>query len=386
MPVKKLKNEILKLCLFLNFIASIYIPCLGHYVENISIIYFEISLATFFVISIIQGKYKITGFLKYVVFYYGILMISSIINNGELLLLLFEFGVSGLSFLIWNSLDKKQVLKYISIPTLVFEILTYLNLLIVIMYPDGLYHVSTVRNYYLFDHVNVAIRYLLPGSCLILLNSYIRKNKVTLRAIIYISTVILTLILTKPVTAIIGYALFLLLLVILPKKMNFIKIFSPLKSFIYAGTLSFLIIVVNIQEYFANFIINILHKDVTFTGRTDIWNEALFYLKNNFIFGLGRLQSEKRTMMLGASSAHNQFLNFMFEGGIVLLGYIFIAIYCFSKRLLSCKNRKIIILFSATMFSYAFMWISEPFSYSGTFAMFFLWMLMYRAKELFSEE
>ena len=169
-------------------------------------------------------------------------------------------------------------------------------------------------------------------------------------------------------------------------KMNFIKIFSPLKSFIYAGTLSFLIIVVNIQEYFANFIINILHKDVTFTGRTDIWNEALFYLKNNFIFGLGRLQSEKRTMMLGASSAHNQFLNFMFEGGIVLLGYIFIAIYCFSKRLLSCKNRKIIILFSATMFSYAFMWISEPFSYSGTFAMFFLWMLMYRAKELFSEE
>ncbi len=381
--IKDVKDKIIMFFLFFNFICTIYIPCLGHYIEKISIYYFIGSLFTFISVSLLNKKIVFSKFVKYICGYYLLLLIPTILNNGSLYSLVFENGISVMSFLLWGYFDKNKVLKYLRAPAFAFEVLTYINFFIVIFFPDGLYHVSTVRNYYLFDHVNVAIRYLLPGTCLILVADYIKNKKIGLRSYFYIFCVLITLLITKPITGLLGYLIFILSYIVMTKKL-FQKIITPFKAFCYSGIMSFLIIGANIQIYFRNFIENILHKDITFSGRIDIWNKALIYFKLHPIIGIGRVDSIKRTLMLGASSTHNQFLNFLFEGGVLLLLYIFALIFVVSKRILKCTDTKIKNIFISTMISYAFMWITEPFSYSGTFALFFIWMLMYFSSQLFN--
>ena len=376
---------IMKTLLIINFISCIRIPCLDYYFENMTIVYAVINLISFILILIIRPKIKIGGFFLYVFLYYFILVFSTLINNGNKMQLFAEALVSLTTISIWNSLDKKEIKKYFGVLAFVIEVLTFLNLFIIIKFPDGLYYINYSRNYYLFDHVNVSIRYLLPGCCFTLIRIYMQSNKIDIRTKIYIFSVVLTLLLTWPVTAIIGMVVFLLGW----KFMYFGKyaqsLLLPIKTITTTAIVSFLLVAVKIQNLFSNFIVNVLKRDITLTGRTIIWDTAIEYIKQQPLFGMGRLATEVRRDYLGVTSAHNQFLNFMFEGGIILMALIFIMVKEASKRVKECKNFNIVIVISATVLAYAVMWITEPFSYSGTSLMFLVWLFAYRSSQLFEE-
>lgn len=383
---ENLKTTIIKLLLFLNTISTIGVPCLGHYIDHISIYYFILNIFSFVLILMFRSKIKITGFFKFILLYYIILIASTIVNKGDIFLLLCETASTLTMILLWNSLYKNEVKQYISVLSLCIEIMAYLNLFLVIEFPDGIYNIGMSRKYYLFDHVNVAIRYLLPGCTFMLIRSYLNKNKVDIRSYAYILVVALTLIITWPATAVIGFLIFIIGIKFIYTNKNMNQLLSPVTATAVAGTISYMLIIVKIQNYFSNFITNVLHRDVTFTGRTNIWDKAIYYIQNKLFLGNGRLTSLEREEYLGVTSAHNQFLNFLFEGGIFLLVVIIVTIIAVSNKIKKCNNLKIVSVLLATTLSYVFMWISEPFSYSGTALMFMVWLFMYRSPELFNIE
>ena len=378
-----IKEKAIKILLFLNTISAIYIPCLGHYIDNITIYYFLINIISFIFIIMLRPKIRIKGFFKFVLLYFLILIISTILNNGAIYLLLFEAGTTLLTFLLWNSFNKKEFNDYIGVLTLVLEILTYINLASIIIFPNGLYNINSIRKYYIFDHVNVSIRYLLPGSCLLLINKY-KNNFSNKRCYIYIASVIITLLLTKPMTAVIGYTIFILSLIIFKKLKYITNFFKPIYSHIATGIISYLIIFFSFQKRFLNLIGN-LERDLTFTGRTIIWDRTINFISQKPLLGYGRMTQTVRESYLKVSSAHNQFLNFLFEGGIILLAHIFIIIYIISLKLVKCNNENIKRIIFATLLSYSIMWITEPFSYSGTSLMFMIWLIAYNSPILFNE-
>ena len=207
---ENLKTTIIKLLLFLNTISTIGVPCLGHYIDHISIYYFILNIFSFVLILIFRSKIRLKGFFKFILLYYIILIVSTMINKGDIFLLLCETASTLTMILLWNSFYKEEVKQYISVLSLCIEIMAYLNLFLVIKFPDGIYNIGMSRKYYLFDHVNVAIRYLLPGCTFMLIRSYLNKNKVDIRSYAYILVVALTLIITWPATAVIGFLIFII--------------------------------------------------------------------------------------------------------------------------------------------------------------------------------
>ena len=77
-------------------------------------------------------------------------------------------------------------------------------------------------------------------------------------------------------------------------------------------------------------LVDIMHKDITFTGRTGIWSFAMGVISRKPILGYGEGMGsfETRdhwTYFLAKYGAHNQFLQIMLLGGIVSLAFYFLA-------------------------------------------------------------
>ncbi len=382
----KILGKGLKILIIINFLCAIRIPIIDYFISHINFICCVLSGITFLLFFYFKQDLKITKFFGYLLIYYGVLFLSTFLSPYPLKPLIAEIGSIILMILIWSNLDKKEFYSSLDTIVLLLEILTYINFILAIFFPNGLYHLDYTRNYYLFDHVNVTIRYLLPGCCLTMIRSYLKEQKLDKRSYCYVGVVALTLLLTWPVTSILGFGLFIILLIImkrLPKKRD---LFYPFNSYLFFAVASFLVIKVKIQNLIAPLIVTILHRDITFTGRTVIWRKVLSLIGDRPFLGYGRLSQEARTAILGSTSPHNQFLIFLFEGGILLLIVVTYIIYDITKQLKKCTNLPITNILLAVMATYFLMWMTEPFSYSGTALMFFIWLLCYRSPELFNKK
>lgn len=82
------------------------------------------------------------------------------------------------------------------------------------------------------------------------------------------------------------------------------------------------------------FIVDVLGKDMTFTGRTEMWDSALRVISESPIWGYGFVDSDwfNARMSNRAIGAHNYILNTMVYGGIILLAlYIVVVIKSIAK-------------------------------------------------------
>lgn len=98
------------------------------------------------------------------------------------------------------------------------------------------------------------------------------------------------------------------------------------------------------------FIIDILGKDMTFTGRTDMWDSALRVIADSPIWGYGLVDADWFTanMSTRAIGAHNFILNTMVYGGVILfILYITIVIHTLQKliRIHDILSRKMMAFF-----------------------------------------
>ena len=383
--MKKKTVALYNILIFINVLSCIGIPCLEHYFSNIKIIYFIINILTFIMISFYKPKLKIGGFMKYIIVFYAILMLSTIINNGDILQLIYEFSTFFTTLLLINSATKAESKKIINTIYTCLEILIYLNLFIILAFPQGLYHISSSRSFYLFNHVNEAIRFLLPGVCFCIINSYNKNNKLTIRSYLLFGVVALTLLLTWPATGIVGFAIFALTWVLFYKKEKLTKIINPFVSHLFSLGVSYLLIFKNIKDLAIASLFTFLKRDITLTGRTQLWNNALFHIRGKFLLGYGRQDTIFRKQYIGAISSHNNYLDILFEGGIVLLAWLFVTIFAIAKKLKQCANKNIVLALSVTILSYSIMWITLPFSYSGTSLMFMIWLIAYNSSNIFDK-
>lgn len=70
------------------------------------------------------------------------------------------------------------------------------------------------------------------------------------------------------------------------------------------------------------FVEGVLHKDMTFTGRSTAWERVLLLIASKPVFGWGVIDSETATRLLKSIAfvnPHNQLLNCLWQGGIILV-------------------------------------------------------------------
>ena len=128
--------------------------------------------------------------------------------------------------------------------------------------------------------------------------------------------------------------------------------------FISAFNLIFVVFQLPTRLGFIRFIlIDIMHKDMTFTGRTGIWRLALSYIKMNIWRGYGT--GLKTLPNMGGSwrvfmqtyGPHNQFLATWLISGIFGLFFYMLLILKSSYKVLKYKNKYISVIMSAGFLS-----------------------------------
>lgn len=143
------------------------------------------------------------------------------------------------------------------------------------------------------------------------------------------------------------------------------------------------LIVFRLQYMASDLIVNVLHKDLTLSHRTIIWDEALRLIGQRPIFGHGMTDSVNiftvehdytggHNNVYTTLSSHNEILQILYYGGFaLLLAFILLYIVCCSYR--KRLNDKFSLFFFSVI-AILIVWLSEV---PSEYAMFFVLGLCY---------
>lgn len=163
-----------------------------------------------------------------------------------------------------------------------------------------------------------------------------------------------------------------------------IKWFTFRKLFIMYLVLFFGIVVFRIQDIFSFFIVDVLHKDLTLTGRVYAWDMALETIRDNLLIGYGTINGGRLTILqvwanTDPVSTHSFFLEVTLQGGIIGI-VLYVLAYIFAgRKLLKNSGNRLIIFIAASIFSVLVMYITEGWIYH-TFQYTLLYLAYYSEK------
>lgn len=277
--------------------------------------------------------------------------------------------------LIDYSMNKNSLLTLHSL-NLLFEVMVYLNLLTILIYPNGMYISSTTGYYenWLLGYDNLHIFTIILAITFSVLYSYRKDDKINLRSKLCILICMLSIFIRWSGTAVIATSLILIYLVF-PKLINKFPIFN-IKSYFIAYIITFFgIVILRVQNKISYFIVNILNKDITFTGRTFIWDYIINYIKAKPLLGYGIELSSYRynkSYIWRSYHAHNEFLEIFYTGGIALFTVFMIILFNVIKKLYTNRNYKEVKFLSWIFLSVFVITLTEVY----TISLFFLLIIV----------
>ncbi len=290
--------------------------------------------------------------------------VVTVINKGNVSQMISNAITLFAMAVLFGSAAENGSYKFVKVASTVFEILILINLITILLFPNGLYKLTAVNHHYFLGSRNVMMRTIFPGVCFSILRSVIEKNKLSFRTLAVMAMAGVSLILVWSATALAAYALFCLCLLLFRAK-GTPKWFTVKTCYLFAIFIFLLIIVFRFQSLFSYVIVDVLKKDLTFTGRTILWNSAMAHIAKSPIVGYGledlQTMGPKLYKFTAYDSCHNFFLDVLYQNGIIGFALISILFLSAEKKIdahTSLKYRTIFILF---VFAYAVMINFEPF-------------------------
>lgn len=305
---------------------------------------------------------KIDKFILFIILFYCSLLFSTFYFNQSYLNLIYEFA-SILSWIVLfkiNMLDNKD--KFLTTLENTFFILLLINFITIILFPGGFYlNSSGYSGNYFLGYDNNLITYIFPALALSFTNSLNKNGKIVLKSIFLLIISFCSIIFTWSATGIVSMVIMIaLFLVYTINKKDF-----PIKKYIVVALILFIgIVFLRFQNIFSFIIEGWLKKDLTFTGRTYIWDIFISEIKKSILIGHGIVDSKYLILTLNAGHAHNYFLQILYQGGLLtlsmFLGFFFSAI----NKVKNCNEKKYV---GIVIFAYLISFIFEAYSLTNMF-------------------
>ncbi|MBQ9314999.1 MAG: O-antigen ligase family protein [Clostridia bacterium] len=371
---------------FFIFIGCIFLikPTCLPYIMNgkLNSIYMAFQTLTCIITIILYiTRKKFSKITFFIVLYYVYQIAITLFKHGDLRSILVSSFELVCICIFSEIFYKKRGVEYISILSLVLELYVFINFLTLILYPDGLYKtVSTDNpNNWFLGYKNQLINFILPALCFSMINLYYnrsqsKKHRLFRAILVYSVAIITSIILWSAGTLII---IFMMAIFFMFHKLINVKVFNFRNYVIVNCVLTFSVVILRVQNVFSFIIVDILGKDITFTGRTFIWDKALKYIIANPIFGNGVeyysyryiKMSMNSTWLTGYAALHShcRFLEVMYRGGIVLLGIYVVILIMTVKSLMNCKETMFSKILSISLFAYMTGMMTEMYEYSPSF-------------------
>lgn len=262
-----------------------------------------------------------------------ILIATTLINNPANIIYSIQLAIYAIiPFFILSFFSIKINLNTICEGILLsLEILVVTNFIIMMIFPRGFYSTessNTITAYYLFGSKNQMVAPVM--TCIFFEFENMRlKNRFIFSKILICLMCIFELIIGGSGT---GITLLITFFALAFLQMRGITV-SPNKSifviiFLYLG-----FVILRIQNIFSFFIVNILHKSLTLSDRTIIWDFALEKFLSHWLTGTGvesQLTAEVEIHLDYANRtlfAHNMVLDYLLMGGILSGIILFLILY-----------------------------------------------------------
>lgn len=260
------------------------------------------------------------------------LIISTLLNEGSISRLLVVWGgFLAVAFVVECFLEDspREILQALKV-TLV--ILTTLNFITVLMYPDGIWSTSKdlgygykIEGYWLFGHRNNFGMPILAALFIYSVYDLKTTGRLSIGFFLLSIEALLSVLLTQSASSIVVTIIAIAISLFVDFKFN-LKMFNP---FVLLGSyvlIDISIVIFNIQKVFAGFIETVLHRSADLTGRTEIWQIVISKLHETPILGHGIQMPENNGLTVYNTDyvhAHNAELDILYNSGLAgLLCYI----------------------------------------------------------------
>lgn len=235
------------------------------------------------------------------------------------------------------------------------------NFITILLFPDGMYEYNTFTENYLFGYRNNMVMMIMPAMIFSAVRSFKYYNRLSKSSWLIIISSVTSVFMAFSATGAIG--MIILCLVLIMAMIGFMpKIFNIATYIVFNVIFFFSIIIMRVQEMFAFIIVELLGKDLTFTGRTDIWDKSLSAFLSSPIFGVGEIESQASRDLIGATHAHNYYLDLLYKSGVFgFLIFMAILIICGISLYKNRSNGKVVFVVSGALFAFMVMLQSEAY-------------------------
>lgn len=320
---------------------------------------------SFFIILIlfIQNR-KFSKIIIYMMLYLIILFFASVFN-GQSISQVLNYLITIISLcLITDYGIRNHTKEYLISLATILNILMIINFITIILYPNGMYINSTCyKQNWILGYKNSHILYLLPCVVVNFILSFKNKGKLDIKSYVIFIICFISILSVNSSTGIVGFLIILLYLIFkkVVDKVNIINGFSSL--FIYL--LSFVsIMILKVQNLFKFLIVDILKKDLTFTGRTYIWDNVLKSIKINPLIGYGNVTYQYNKYIF---TTHNTILDILYKTGIFGFVTYILILFETSKTLYNNRNDKTSKFLTVVLLSYFIIMLTEAYNISYYF-------------------
>lgn len=247
-------------------------------------------------------------------------------------------------------LDAKRTMR---IWAIAFNIMALANVVTIVLFPNGQYSTgygNHYTSYWLLGYDNAHINYYLMALLTTVLSLYMRRGKVLDWKVMLLWVVYTAASVDRWTVASLLSLLVLGFLLLFEKILSKVTAFN-VKNYILAvlgiSTLLLIMSALFNSGPLADFLSVVLQKDATFTGRSDIWRAFVGAIGGHPIFGYGYQSLSEMNAATGYSGAHNEWLQMLYEGGVLHFAFYALMLKEVVGKVSRCKDRRAAYLVSA---------------------------------------
>lgn len=340
----------------------------------------ELIVGILMIYYIKKEKIKLEKKYFYLGPFFVVLLISTIINNGSIKDCIHNIYSTLVLCLVILYGMQNDVKNFILSFVIFLSSIVFINFITIVFFRNGLY-INKDTGYYdnwFLGFKNAHLIYIIPLIMLCCAQSYLSSDRINKYTYFIMIISFVSAILVNNSTGMITLFIYYLLLIITAnnKKNRFFNIISYSALYII---FFLLIIVFKIQKIFSFFIENIFHKDITFTGRTFIWEDVMSKIQKQIMLGYG---NDKYQYSPSVATTHNGALDIIYKSGIVgSIAFLFFLVSIF-KELYKARDNIFTKIISSTIGILFLTSITEAYNFTKIiYILFFGYLIEYFIKE-----
>lgn len=276
-------------------------------------------------------------------------LFSTLLNDGDYWNLAINFGSVLAACMFVDLMSVKNASSMLKSFLILFTSEVVINLVTIIAYPEGMYRTEYYWQNWFLGYDNGHHLIIMPLLCFFALYA----ETIQMPSLVKLLLVLLfsaSIYITWSGASVVAVTVWIILWLLTETKGGLKTLNIHTVLILHIGFF-LLVVIARMQNIFKWLIVDVLGKDLTFSGRTIRWDIVLKLFREKPLLGWGVVDTElTRARLLGLSHCHNHFLQVLYQSGLLGMVFFLIQILMLDRPMKKVRNKKYSAFFLITIF------------------------------------